>query len=198
MATWYGGWTSLLRSPKHPPNQTETGIFSTLNCSWQHLKKLTRWFQLRCSDVLRLPASQPSTQSLETSSERCPFRQRGCAHPGSFLSCQLSKHQCPWDRPAWSGQLGIAVLRRCGWKPKEAWYEPPQPGKSMKEWHGPINHTKSTTVCPTVTGRKWEMKSNQLLYNSYSYYRTNQSQFSSPCRHCRLTTLIWLKLPHLI
>ena len=132
MATWYGGWTSLLRSPKHPPNQTETGIFSTLNCSWQHLKKLTRWFQLRCSDVLRLPASQPSTQSLETSSERCPFRQRCCAHPGSLLSRQLSKHQCPWDRPAWSGQLGIAVLRRCGWKPKEAWYETPPTRKEYE------------------------------------------------------------------
>ena len=45
---------------------------------------------------------------------------------------------------------------------------PPQPGKSMKEWHGTIKHTKSTIACPTVTGRKREMKSKIMIIDDYS------------------------------
>ena len=151
---------------------------------------------LRCAPTTRLSTFNPVTWNFIRKMSvlpalLCPSREL-VVPPATQASVPVGSTCVKWS----AGHCCAAQMRM-ETEGSMIW-NPPQPGKSMKEWHGPINHTKSTTACPTVTGRKWEMKSNQLLYNSYSYYRTNQSQFLSPCRHCRLTTLIWLKLPHLI
>ena len=188
MATWYGGWTSLLRSPKHP-------LWTVPDNTWRSWPDGSNFGAPMCSDYPPLNL-QPSHLKLHQKDVR-----------SASVAVPIQGTSCPASYPSISAR-GIDLREVVSWallccadadgNRRKHDMKPPQPGKSMKEWHGPINHTKSTTACPTVTGRKWEMKSNQLLYNSYSYYRTNQSQFSSPCRHCRLTTLIWLKLPHLI
>ena len=89
----------------------------------------------------------------------------------------------------WSAGHCCAAQMRMETEGSMIWNPPNQERVWKSDMAPQKKKNKSTTACPTVTGRKWEMKSNQLLYNSYSYYRTNQSQFSSPCRHCRLTTL---------
>ena len=105
------GWTSFLTSPKHSQTQTEVASFplwTVPDNSWR--------FQTRCSDYPPLNLNRGARNFIR----RCRFCQRCCAHPGSFLYSQLPR-RCQWGRPAWSGQLGIAVLRRCAWKLKETW-----------------------------------------------------------------------------
>ena len=109
----------MVRGMDFIPHISET--FSNPDRKW-HLFRFELFLTTAEGSKLGAPTTRLSTSTgaLETSSERCRFCQRCCAHPGSFLYSQLPR-RCQWGRPAWSGQLGIAVLRRCAWKLKETW-----------------------------------------------------------------------------
>ena len=119
----------MVRGMDFTPHIFQT--FSNPDRKW-HLFRFELFLTAAEGSKLGAPTTRLSTSTgaLETSSERCRFCQRCCAHPGSY-TCNQPPRRCQWGRPA---QTGCTWLwRRCKWKLKETLMR--NPSQQRVTWH---------------------------------------------------------------
>ena len=121
-------------------NPDRSGIFSGLNWSWQHLKKLTRRFQTQCSHhpPLNLQPSHLKFHQKDIFAASVAVTIQGIFCIASYPSI-VARGIDLREVVCWA--LLCCADADGNWRKHDK--KTPQPGKSIEEWHGTINHTNN-------------------------------------------------------